>query len=565
MPTQHGRRTSVVARQRAAVERLKSSLFGTDPYVHSRYINDFHREFRSFKARLSHQQLLEICAKPDILFLGDYHALPSCQMFAAGLLRHLARGSRRVVLFIEMVFARHQRALDRYLAGEIDEVELRRLIHYDRDWGYPWEGYRALLSAAREAGIAVVAADAPPRSGLRLIRRRDRHAAVKIRERLQAEPQGRALVVFGESHMASGHLPREVNEELERHGMERRSIVIVQNTEEIYWACARAGQEGTEAVMVDSQRYCVFNASPLAKYEAYRQTLLRWAQQEDEAPDFGPSVHHLIDLLVGYLGFDRYRTTAPAPDGSVAPLIDLYPEVVTRRDRRKRLDPRPRRRRPRAGMVYRPPANRIDVYAFSLAAGGDAAARFLLAAMRGRAGAGEVRSLRRSLPSPGEGSRHVRAAASRAEGTLPFATTILDEAFVAFSVNYLDHGIPPPVRALTPRSRTGRESGSAGSFAGTYRSLLQAAAGPPKGRGSVRISRARAERTARFGERLGEALYARLKSRADGRDIQRWLREIVRLTGDRAGDGAARVQRLLREAAVQIGRARPQKTKSGPR
>src|SRR6185436_16390226 len=100
--------------------------------------------------------------------------------------------------------------------------------------------------------------------------------------------------------------PREVEVDLARYGLERNAVVVVQNVEEIYWKLAREGREDTEAVQVDGTRYCVFNASPLAKYEAYRQTLLGWSQQEDEAPDFGPSVHHLIDLLVSYLGLYRY-------------------------------------------------------------------------------------------------------------------------------------------------------------------------------------------------------------------------------------------------------------------
>src|SRR5207247_5958565 len=113
-------------------------------------------------------------------------------------------------------------------------------------------------------------------------------------------------------------------------------------------------------------RYCVFNASPLAKYEAYRQTLMRWVQQEDEALDFGPSVRHLIDLLVDYLRLDRYRATAPAPDGTRAPIVDLYPEVIARRDRRRRADPRRRPRGSRPGRLYRPRRNRIAVHRLHL-------------------------------------------------------------------------------------------------------------------------------------------------------------------------------------------------------
>ena len=556
-PSGRGSRASLVSRQRAAVERLKSTLFGTDPYVRRRYILDFHREFRSYKAAVSLAAIEEASLRADVVFVGDYHALPSCQVFAADLLRRLARDPRPVVLFLEMVFARHQKALDEFLAGRMDEEELRRRIHYDRDWGYPWEGYGRLLSAARECGVAVVAADAPPRSGLRLIRRRDRHAARKIREKMVGDPRPRALVLFGESHMAAHHLPAEVNAELRAHAVQASSIVIVQNAEELHWSLARSGIEGAEAVQVDPRRYCVFNASPLAKYEAYRQTLLRWSQQEDEVPDFGPSLHHLIDLLVGYLGLDRYRTLVSTSDGPRIPLVDIYPEVVTRRDRRRRsLDGRPRRRRPRPGMVYRQGPNRIDVYAFSLAAAGESASRFLLAALRGRAGRTAAAMVRLGRPSPGEGGPRGRMDRAGAPTALPFGSTILDEAFVAFFVHYLDPGTPP-------RSVGG--DGVAAPFAGgrsrgSYTELLKIASAPPKigRRNSPR--RVRAARGAWLGELLGEALYSRITGRSDGRRTQRWLREVAALAPERAGQAADRLDRLLYEAAAQMGWVRPRRT-----
>lgn len=441
-----------------------------------------------------------------------------------------------------MIFGRDQRALDQYLQGSIEAAELRTRIHYERDWGYPWAGYGRLLETARGLGIAVVAADAPPRGGLRVIRRRDRHAAGKIREALEADPRARALVLFGESHMARAHLPAELRAELRRSRMKRSTIVIVQNVEEIYWKLAARGLETTDAVRIDRRRFSVFNASPLAKYEAYRQTLMRWAQQEDEAPDFGPSVYHLIGLLAAQLGMDPYRTMAPSAAGAPAALVDLYPEVAARRDRRRREDPRPRRRAPRAGVVYRPGPNRIDVYAFTLGAAGEAASRFLLAALRGRAGRPASGAL--PHPTPGEGSR--RGATARPDPELParfpFALRILDEAFVACAVHYLDPGVAPATRPVSPRQAS---PGSLGA-------VLGAASGRFRGKGRARASaRARAEKMVRIGERLGGAVYAQLRRRP-GAGAKIWLNEVARLNADRARIGV-RAEKLLLQAARWAG------------
>src|SRR5262245_10052638 len=98
---------TVASIQREAVERLKAALFGADPYARRRYILDFHHEFRSFQRRAGWRDLAAAAARADVVFVGDYHALTSCQMFAARLLGELARRHPgRVVLAMEMVFGR---------------------------------------------------------------------------------------------------------------------------------------------------------------------------------------------------------------------------------------------------------------------------------------------------------------------------------------------------------------------------------------------------------------------------------------------------------------------------
>jgi hypothetical protein len=354
--------------------------------------------------------------------------------------------------------------------------------------------------------------------------------------------------------MARAHLPSELRAELRRARMTRSSIVVVQNVEEIYWTLAERGQETTDAVRIDRRRFGVFNASPLAKYEAYRQTLLRWAQQEDEAPDFGPSVHHLIDLLVGQLGMDPFRTMAPSAAGAPAALVDLYPEVTARRDRRRRADPRPRRRADRAGVVYRPESNRIDVYTFSLGAAGEAASRFVLAALRGRTG--RPAGVLGTHPMPGEGSRRRRASVeSRLEppARLPFAMRILDEAFVACAVQYLDPGVASPARPGRRRSsrlrRPARAQGPR-SWDVPFQGILDAAAGHHGSGGSV-SPRARTERIARIGERLGVGVYAVLRRRPAAA-ARIWMSEVARLNAERSRSGV-KAERLLVQAARWAG------------
>ena len=68
---------------------------------------------------------------------------------------------------------------------------------------------------------------------------------------------------------------------------------------------------------------CIFNATPLEKYESYRLFLDQWSRC-DGAPDFAPTIYNLIDSLVSFLGINRY-----SPHNSTQPkfLVDMLPEV----------------------------------------------------------------------------------------------------------------------------------------------------------------------------------------------------------------------------------------------
>jgi len=175
------------------------------------------------------------------------------------------------------------------------------------------------------------------------------------------------------------------------------------------------------------------------------------------------------------------------------------------------------------------------VYAFSLGAAGEAASRFLLAALRGRAGRPVSGA---PHPSPGEGSR--RSGVIRSDvgppARFPFAMRILDEAFVACAVQYLDPGVATSAR------------GARGAPEGTFSAVLDAAAGRFRGRGRAKVtSLARAERLVRIGERLGNGVYAVLRRRP-GAGAKIWLSEVARLNAERARSGA-KAERLLLQAA----------------
>src|SRR6266851_31884 len=240
---------------------------------------------------------------------------------SAAQLRALA-GDRPVVLGVETIFARDQHILDEWWRREIDENELRQRIRFDIDWGYDWAPFREVLATARDHAEALYGLDCMPRDDLRRIGLRDCHASAKIVEMRRCHPNAVIFVLFGESHLAPGHLPQLLRDEMP----EAKIVTVLQNVDALYWRAAGERANKVEAVRVNEDVVCVFNATPLEKYESYRLCLDQWSRAENE-PDFAPTIYNLIGSLATFLEINRY-----SPHNGTQPkfLVDMLPEVYGR-------------------------------------------------------------------------------------------------------------------------------------------------------------------------------------------------------------------------------------------
>jgi hypothetical protein len=331
----------LLARQRSAVNRLKRDLFGSDGSLGHPYFRDLRRELSSPFEISTRAGLLAACDRADVVYVGDFHADPECQYLAARVLESMAKAGRRITLGVEFVYTRQQEILDRRQSGSIDDRTFLRRIHYREEWGYPWDGFRDLLDAARGLEIPVVALDRPPRGGFDGLRRRDRHAARGIASVLTGRPRTAMMVLFGESHVARAHIPAEVDRLLTQAGVRRRAVTIFQDPEPVYWSALAHAGFVPDTASLGRNAFAVFHTTPLARYECYRQVLERWRGETpaDEDVDLTPAVHHLMDTLVGWMGVrpDRHRLRHRA--GWVDDLQDAYPEVYSGSDAGQLLGP----------------------------------------------------------------------------------------------------------------------------------------------------------------------------------------------------------------------------------
>jgi hypothetical protein len=378
------------AAQLHAIASVEREIRAIDPAAGRKYLRDFREAYRSYEKVLAPRHVRHEIAKAGIVLVGDYHALPNSQRYLASLLRDPELHHRPVVLGVETIFSRDQHILDEWFRGEIDEAELRQRIRFELDWGYEWAPFYDLLSAAREHGASIYGLDCMPREDLRKIGARDRHAADKIAELRRRHSDALIMVLFGESHLAPQHLPALLQQQLPAESL----LTVLQNVDALYWRAAGEARDHVEAVEVRENVLCVFNATPLEKYENYRLCLDRWGRSDNDhsAPDLGPTLYNLIDGMVRFLGINQY-----SPHNTTQPmlLVDLMPEVYSRSSdallrrllSRKGFTTEHRlsllRQVRERGSVYLTPINAVYVRQFRMTSSAEDATRFLHQACRG--------------------------------------------------------------------------------------------------------------------------------------------------------------------------------------
>jgi hypothetical protein len=273
--TARARSSQARTSQRQAVASVERAIRAVVRPPRSRYLHEFAEAFRSYQAQLTDADVLARACAADIILIGDYHSLPSCQKFAASILRHVAAQDRRPnVLGLEAAYSTSQPVLDEWFRGGIDDNELPQRLNFAHDWGYDWEPYRELFRVVQQECEAVWGLDSEPRYDLRRVRGRDRHIAAKIQEMRRLHPDARLVVFIGESHLAPQHLPRLLREALPGEQM----LTVLQNVDALYWQLAESFAQHPPPVSVAEDVVCVFNSAPLEKYESYQRYLECWSR-----------------------------------------------------------------------------------------------------------------------------------------------------------------------------------------------------------------------------------------------------------------------------------------------
>src|SRR6266566_256557 len=308
----------VIALKRAAVRRIQNGIGEFTVSSGGKYIRDFNREFQTFQAICQADVILEEAAGANLVWIGDYHALSRGQNYAAQFVRELAGRNLNLALAVEPVFARSQNVLERWMSGRISEQEFLDGIRYDEEWGCDWNGYKAIFDTARDLKIPAHGIDCHPRNDMRSIGRRDQGVARRIVRLIESDPSRTLIVIFGESHLAANHLPGRVRAILEKKGIASKELLILQNVDSVYWKLQERGLHDARAVRLRDGQYCVFNATPIEKYESFRQYLHKCIE-EDSSGDWTLLAQTLMEVMMDFLAMKKIESVVshmPALDGA---------------------------------------------------------------------------------------------------------------------------------------------------------------------------------------------------------------------------------------------------------
>lgn len=204
-----------------------------------------------------------------IVLVGDYHTLAQSQR---GFLRVVrAVRTRRLVIGLEFVPARFQRAVDAYMAGTIDDATFLRRIEYRKSWpSYQvWPHFKPIFDLARRRQARVVALDCTPAECGTVFSRAE-FAAWKVAETLRDHPRHKMLVLMGEAHLAPPHLPDALRRALARLEVDARILTVHQNLDEVYFQLMAKGLEGeVDVVRLAPDRFVVPASSPIAAQHSF--------------------------------------------------------------------------------------------------------------------------------------------------------------------------------------------------------------------------------------------------------------------------------------------------------
>lgn len=110
-------------------------------------------------------EIISQIQQDDVIYLGENHDNATIHQQQLAIITQLQQQTvnspRQLAIALEMFQRPFQPFLDRYLAGSIDEQQLREQTEYDTRWVFDWEFYAPILRFAKQQQIPLIALNTP--------------------------------------------------------------------------------------------------------------------------------------------------------------------------------------------------------------------------------------------------------------------------------------------------------------------------------------------------------------------------------------------------------------------
>ncbi len=259
-----------------------------------RYERQYKRRVKDYERVSNQEELIEAILESDVIYLGDYHTNDQSQRTLLRLLKLIVEKAPEIGIGLELVQRRHQKFLDAYLEEKISEETLLKKIQFKKFWYFDlWQNFKPIFEFARFHHLPLYAIEWSL-SGDPSLEKRDRQSAEIISSLVQKNRDMKLILFIGDLHIAPRHLPGEVSRRLREKRIQKKELIIYQNSEEIYWQLAEDGVEDkVEIVKISDREFCVINTPPIV----WQQSYLNWLEHEEGAIDYADAKHSFLELL----------------------------------------------------------------------------------------------------------------------------------------------------------------------------------------------------------------------------------------------------------------------------
>jgi hypothetical protein len=228
----------------------------------------------------------------DIILVGDFHAQ---KQSTRGFLRIIRKIKAPVVLALECLSEKDQPALELYLSGELSEKDFLNRVSWKKSWGFPWENYRPLFKWAQVHKIPVYGVNSISRNEKSLLER-DKKSAALIAKVKSKYPQSKLFIQYGDFHIASNHLPKEIRAKIPKADL----CTVYQSPEVIYFKIMENQKEiSTDVVKLTDDKWALNVLPPWVKWQDYLLYLESGYDKRVKVSELDPtdSVSHTVELL----------------------------------------------------------------------------------------------------------------------------------------------------------------------------------------------------------------------------------------------------------------------------